>query len=99
MSGRTRLVAMAMATAVALGCLPASAQELRAFYTGNDLWSRCSGDNVYQSGLCQGFGCSARRPAVVPRCRRARSLRGMGMRGARTPEDQRRSTKQRLRCS
>ena len=53
MSGRARLVAMA--TAVALAFLPASAQELRAFYTGNDLWSRCSGDNTYQSGLCQGF--------------------------------------------
>ena len=53
MNGRTRLVTMA--TAVALACLPASAQDLRAFYTGNDLWSRCSDDNTYQSGLCQGF--------------------------------------------
>jgi hypothetical protein len=43
MSGRTRLVAMA--TAVVLGYLPASAQEQegRVFDTGNDLWSHCSG--------------------------------------------------------
>ena len=53
MSGRTRLVALA--TAVALACLPASAQEARALYSGNDLWSRCSGKGDLNIGLCGGF--------------------------------------------
>ena len=53
MNGRTRLVAMAVA--IAMTCLPASAQELRAFYTGNDLRSRCSDTSPYQAGLCMGF--------------------------------------------
>ncbi len=52
-NGRTRLVAMAVA--IAMTCLPASAQELRAFYTGNDLRSRCSDTSPYQAGLCMGF--------------------------------------------
>jgi hypothetical protein len=55
MSGRTRLVAMA--TAVVLGYLPASAQEQegRVFDTGNDLWSHCSGKGDAHFGLCAGF--------------------------------------------
>jgi hypothetical protein len=53
MSERTRLVAMT--TAVALACLPASAETATAFYSGNALWNECSGDNAFQSGLCMGF--------------------------------------------
>ena len=52
-NGRTRLIAMAVA--IAMTCLPVSAQELRAFYTGNDLRSRCSDTSPYQAGLCMGF--------------------------------------------
>ena len=52
MSERTRLVAMTTA-AVALACLPASAETATAFYSA--LWNECSGDNTFQSGLCMGF--------------------------------------------
>jgi len=44
-----------MVTAVALACLPASAETVTAFYSGNALWNECSGDNAFQSGLCMGF--------------------------------------------
>ena len=55
MSGRTRLVTMA--TAVALACPPALAQEQegKVFDTGNDLWSHCSGKGDAHFGLCAGF--------------------------------------------
>ena len=45
----------AVATAVALACRPASAQEPRAFLTGNDLWSRCSGKSAFDAGFCMGY--------------------------------------------
>ena len=48
-------LAAAVATAVALACLPASAQAQGAFYSGNQLWSRCSADNHYEMGVCMGF--------------------------------------------
>jgi hypothetical protein len=51
MSGRTRLVAMA--TAVALACLPASAAD-----SGNvvDLWSQCTGKGIsFATGVCYGY--------------------------------------------
>jgi uncharacterized membrane protein len=44
-----------MVTAVALACLPASAETVTAFYSGNALWNECSADNAFQSGLCMGF--------------------------------------------
>ena len=53
MSERTRLVAMA--TAVAMACLPTAAETATSFYSGNALWNECSGDNAFQSGLCMGF--------------------------------------------
>ena len=47
---------MAMtATAVALACLPAAAQGAGGFYTGNDLWSHCSGKTAFDTGLCMGY--------------------------------------------
>jgi hypothetical protein len=52
MSGRTLLIAMA--TAGALASLPAPAARA-AFYSGNDLWAQCSGDNIVQAALCLGF--------------------------------------------
>jgi Rap1a immunity proteins len=48
-------LAAAVATAVTLACLPASAQEVSRFYSGNDLWSLCSGNSGIQSGLCMGY--------------------------------------------
>ena len=45
----------AATAAVALACLPASAQGARFFYTGNELWSLCSGKSDYASGVCIGF--------------------------------------------
>jgi hypothetical protein len=53
MSERTQLIAMA--TAVALTCLPASAQTVTAFYSGNALWNECSDNHAFQFGLCMGF--------------------------------------------
>ena len=51
-----RLMAMiAVATAVALSCPPASAQQGTPFYTGNDLWSQCTSNAPFQSGFCAGF--------------------------------------------
>jgi hypothetical protein len=47
---RRRLVAMA--TAVALACLPASA---RADTTGNDLWNWCTTTDPWHQGICYGF--------------------------------------------
>jgi hypothetical protein len=49
-----------MATAMAMACLPASAEQtvgswVRAFYSGNDLWAQCSGNSDYLSGLCRGY--------------------------------------------
>jgi hypothetical protein len=44
---------MAIAAAVALACLPAAGRA--AFYSGNDLWAQCSGNNDFQAGLCLGF--------------------------------------------
>jgi hypothetical protein len=51
MSGRTQLVAMA--TAVALACLPAAAAD-----SGNvvDLWSQCTGKGIsFATGVCYGY--------------------------------------------
>jgi hypothetical protein len=48
-------LAGAVATAVTLACHPAAAQEPVAFYTGNELWSHCSDESAYSSGLCMGF--------------------------------------------
>jgi hypothetical protein len=50
----TRLLA-AVATAVALACPPASAQEARTFYTGNNLLSLCTSNGVLETGVCRGF--------------------------------------------
>ena len=52
MSGRPPLIAMA--TAVALGCLPAAARALAT--TGNDLRSQCTDyPGTIVEGLCSGF--------------------------------------------
>jgi hypothetical protein len=48
-------LAAAVATAVALACPPASAQELRAFYSGNDLSSLCTSNGASEAGLCRGY--------------------------------------------
>ena len=50
-------LAAAVATAVALDCLPAAAQQEkgRTFYSGNDLWSHCSDKSAFSSGLCLGY--------------------------------------------
>ena len=50
MSGRARLVAMA--TAVALVCLPAAA---RADVDGNELWRLCTSKGTRANGLCYGY--------------------------------------------
>ena len=50
MSGRARPVAMA--TAVALVCLPAAA---RADVDGNELWRLCTSKGTRANGLCYGY--------------------------------------------
>jgi hypothetical protein len=45
----------AVATALALACLPAAAQQPTTFLSGNDLWSHCSGKSVFDAGLCTGY--------------------------------------------
>jgi hypothetical protein len=52
-----RLAAAGCAAALALACLPASAQDLtgRAFYSGNDMWSLCASNDAFEAGLCRGF--------------------------------------------
>jgi hypothetical protein len=44
-----------IATAVALGCLPAAAQDVPSFYSGNLLWSHCTSNSAYEVGLCRGY--------------------------------------------
>ena len=48
-------LAAAVATVVALACLPASAQEVVRFYSGNDLWSECTNNGDSQFGICLGY--------------------------------------------
>ena len=53
MIGRTRLIAIA--TTVALACLPASARAQRAFMTGNELQSLCNTNGAWGMVACTAY--------------------------------------------
>jgi hypothetical protein len=61
-------LAGAVATAVTLACHPAAAQQMqvRAFFTGNSLWSLCTSDDAYDLGLCRGFVAGVADAMAIP---------------------------------